>query len=261
MISHQFVAIKYYTFGSLENKVIRHAVFTRQGGVSPHPWSSLNLGGTVGDDKACVQENRRRVFSAAQLNQSTLYDVWQVHGEDVAIATEPRQPHIPHQKADVILTDIRGITLLMRFADCVPILLYDPIQKVIGIAHAGWQGTLRRVVKTAIETMKAKYSSQPGNILAAIGPSIGPDHYTVGMDVAQQVEQIFGTDASGLLHKQNGEVKFNLWAANRLLLEQVGVSHIEESNICTACHIQEWYSHRGEHGKTGRFGVLISLVD
>lgn len=250
--------IRFYQFESFSQDVV-HGIFTRRGGVSPQPWESLNAGGTVGDEPDRVQENRRRLFAALGRNPDTLYDVWQVHGVGVAIAETPRPPLSNHLQADVILTDRTSVTLMMRFADCVPILLYDPVRKVIGIAHAGWVGTVRGTVCIAVQAMQANYGSHPADLHAAIGPSIGPDHYEVGPDVVNQVRAAFNQDASNLVAIRDGRMYFDLWAANRLLLEQVGVTHIEVAEICTACHVDDWYSHRFEKGCTGRFGVLIGL--
>ncbi len=251
--------VRYYTFDSLDDEGVVHAVFTRQGGVSKPPWDSLNLGGTVGDDASHVAENRQRAFAAMGRDIATLYDVWQVHSADVVIANAPRPPETPHRRADVILTNRPEVTLLMRFADCVPILLHDPARRVVGLAHAGWQGTVRRTVEAAVRAMQAEYGCHSPDIRAAIGPSIGAHHYAVGPDVVAQVKASFGADAPALLPGDNGAVKFDLWQANRLLLEQCGVRQIEVAEICTACHLEDWFSHRGENGRTGRFGALIAL--
>jgi len=255
---HYHAGVRYFTFESLDSDV-SHAVFTRHGGVSPEPWTSLNVGGTVGDAPERVRENRLRTFTALDRDPATLFDVWQVHGINVIVAETPHPPQTPHQQADAILTDKPGLTLFMRFADCVPILLYDPKRKVIGIAHAGWLGTVRGAARAAVEAMIAHFGSKPADILAAIGPSIGPDHYAIGADVIVQVRHAFGSDASGLLLHKEGGVHLDLWAANRLLLEKTGVCSIEIAGICTACHLEDWYSHRAEKGRTGRFGVLIGL--
>jgi len=252
-------AVRYFTFDILDEARVAHGAFTRQGGVSPSPWAELNVGGTVGDDPGRVKINRQRVFEALHHPPEAMYDVWQVHSGEVVIAQAPRQPHVAHQKADAILTNQPGVALFMRFADCVPILLYDPVRRVIGIAHAGWQGTLKGVARNAVQRMQQVFGSLPADILAAIGPSIAAHHYPVGAEVAAQAAQVFGADAPALLNAVEGGVQFDLWAANRLLLEQCGVSQIETAGICTACHLEDWFSHRGEGGKTGRFGVLISL--
>ena len=259
---HQNNAIRYGTFESLDDQAgLCHAVFTRAGGVSPEPWASLNQGGTVGDDREHVIENRKRAFDAMRLEVSSIYDVWQVHGIDCICAEQPRPLDEPHKKADIILTQKPGITLFMRFADCVPILLFDPVKRVIGLAHAGWQGTVKKVPLHAVNAMQSKFNSDPADIIACIGPSIGPDHYEVRHDVISQVEMAFGSGSKELLSNQDGKVFLNLWKANELTLQEAGVSKVEIAGICTACHTEDWYSHRAELGKTGRFGALISLLN
>lgn len=257
-------SIRYYTFESLlDHKGLKHAVFTRRGGVSPAPWAALNLGGTVGDDPQRVAENRELAFRTLGRPGDSLFDVWQVHSSEVVCARSPRLPDVPHLKADAILTDQPGITLFMRFADCVPILLFDPQKRVIGLVHAGWKGTVIRTAAQAVRRMRLEYGSVPADILAGIGPSIAAHHYEIGEEVVEQVRGAFGEDASGLLSSVDGDqvsgVQFDLWQANRLILEQEGVKRIEISGICTACHLEDWYSHRGEKGKTGRFGVLMGF--
>jgi YfiH family protein len=237
----------------------RHALFTRHGGVSPDPWDSLNVGGTVGDVLARVRENRRLSFQAIGCVPESIFDVWQIHSADVVCAQAPRPAGESYRQADIILTDRPGVTLFMRFADCVPIMLHDPRKGVVGLAHAGWMGTLRGVVNAVIEAMKKNYGSNPADIIAGIGPSIGPDHYEIGADVILQVMQKYGDEAGLFLTSHQGKIHFDLWEANRLSLERAGVSQIEVSGICTACHTDDWFSHRAERGRTGRFGALISL--
>jgi YfiH family protein len=252
--------IRYYQFHQI-GPGVSHAIFTRRGGVSPEPWDALNLGSTVGDSLQRVMENRRLALAALDRDPDSVYDVWQVHGVEVVVADAPLPPETPHLKADVILTNKPGITLLMRFADCVPILLHDPVRKVVGIAHAGWMGTVRGTVLYAVKAMKERFGSREEDILTGIGPSIGPDHYEIGSEVINQVRQAFQGEASSLLSEGKGEnVKFDLWKANTLLLEKSGVKHIEVAGLCTACHTKDWYSHRGENGRTGRFGAIIALV-
>jgi YfiH family protein len=256
---HQKDSLRYYTFDSFDDEGVLQAAFTRLGGTSPAPWAKLNLGSLVGDKLEHVEENRRRIFKAIGRPIESLFDVWQVHGTEVICAEIPRPLSAPHQKADVILTDNPEVTLLMRFADCVPILFFDPIHKVVGLAHAGWQGTVKRVAEAAVSAMRSAYGSRAEDLLAAIGPSIGVGHYEIGPDVIQEVQHAFGADSASLLPDHNGFVKFDLWAANRLVLEDAGVRCIETAGICTACHVEDWFSHRGEQGQTGRFGVVIGL--
>jgi polyphenol oxidase len=250
--------IRYYTF-DLFPREVTHAVFTRQGGVSPEPWASLNVGGTVGDEVTRVRENRYRSFAALGRRIDSLFDVWQVHSAEAVIADTPRDPNLPLIQADAIFTDKPEVTLYMRFADCVPILLFDSKKGVVGLAHAGWLGTARGMTSAAVTKMRAYYGSKPENISAAIGPSIGVDHYEIGADVITKVRESFDSDAERLIETRDGKTYLDLWSANFIQLQKSGVERIEVAGLCTACHLDDWFSHRAEKGKTGRFGALIGL--
>jgi polyphenol oxidase len=254
----QHNSIRYYAFDLFPPDIVQ-GVFTRRGGVSPAPWESLNVGGTVGDETGRVQQNRVRSFEALGRQLGSMFDVWQVHSSDAVFADAPRPAEAPYQKADIIFTDRPEVTLYMRFADCVPILLHDPRRRVVGIAHAGWLGTVRFTAAAAVRAMVEHYGSRPEDIQAAVGPSIGPDHYEVGPDVIARVQESFGPDAAPLIVERGGKQHFDLWQANRLQLEQAGVGQIELAGLCTACHLDDWFSHRAVKGRTGRFGALIAL--
>lgn len=259
---HSHRGLRFYYFNNLSQHGISHGIFTRQGGVSQAPFASLNLGGTVGDQPENVRINRELAFSALKLDYTQMYDVWQVHSADVVCAYGPRDPGVPHEKADAILTNTPGIPLMMRFADCVPILLYDPLMKVIGLVHAGWEGTAKKTVLNAVWTMKQVYRVEPTNLIAGIGPSIGAHHYEVGTNVAEKFKTAFQGDTHRILQRKDGSnsrYSLDLWVANEILLNQAGVTKIETSAICTACNLRDWYSHRWENGVTGRFGAIISL--
>jgi hypothetical protein len=258
MSSHTITGLKYYTFNLLDQVGAIHGVFTRQGGVSPVPWNSLNVGGMVGDAPAHIVENRRRCFHALGRDVSSLYDCWLVHGVDAIRVEKPRGGD-EHLKADILLTDRPEITLFMRYADCVPVMLVDPVRRVIGLVHAGWVGTVNRVAAVAVQRMSEWYSSDPVNIRAVIGPSICVNHYPVGSEVTGKVHAGFGAKANELLESVGDQEHFDLWKANRLVLEQAGVQKIEVAGLCTACNPDDWFSHRAEHGKTGRFGVVLAL--
>ncbi len=252
--------VRYFSFESLDDFDLIQAVFTRIGGVSPEPWASLNVGGTVGDMPARVIENRHRAFRAVRRSPESIYDVWQVHGRDVVVADAPRESHTAPLKADAILTNNPRVTLFMRFADCVPVFFYEPRKRVVGLAHAGWQGTVKGTVQAAVQAMQETFGCEPVDIRAAIGPSISAHHYVVGPEVVEKVRETFGDRTSELIYANDGNnPSFDLWKANRFLLEESGVREIEVASICTACQLDEWFSHRGEHGRTGRFGALIGL--
>lgn len=261
-------SIRYFVFDSLRDNSINHGIFTRKGGVSPYPWQSLNVGGTVGDDPDRVLENRSLIFRTLGLDTRSNYDVWQVHSNKVVCAKSPRETQKKIKKADAILTNVPGVTLFMRFADCVPIFFYDPNKKVVGIAHAGWKGTLENIVQETLHAMQENYDSKFSDIITAIGPSIAEHHYEIGPDVVELVEDRYWNDADNFLIKRENDAAdekirnktmFDLQKANQFHLLSAGVSNVEISSICTACNQGDWYSHRGEKGKTGRFGALISL--
>lgn len=251
--------IRYYCFDNLSAHNLPHALITRQGGVSPAPWATLNVGATVGDEIERVKENRKKAFEAVGRDVYSYYDVWQVHSKDVVCTDSPRPPDTPHLKADAILTDTPGVTLFMRFADCVPILLFDPNKRVVGCVHAGWVGTISQVVVAAVEKMMNEYGTHPSDVIAGIGPSICQNHYEVGEEVVNAAKKTFGEEVTHFIKQDNGHFYLNLWEANKHLLMKTGVTQIEISGICTACHPEDWFSHRGEAGKTGRFGVMIGL--
>jgi YfiH family protein len=218
------------------------------------------VGGSVGDNIENVRKNRLISFDALGCDPDSMFDAWQVHGTDVVFAESPHPKEFQYQKADIILTDKLEVTLFMRFADCVPILVHDPVKGVVGVSHAGWMGTVKDVAGTTVNSMREKYDSNPSDIIACIGPSIGPDHYEVGEDVIQQATKLFGEDTDLVLKPHGERIHFDLWEANHLLLQKAGVDQIETAGICTACHTDDWFSHRAEKGKTGRFGALISLA-
>lgn len=251
--------VRFHTFNSFTRHTLPHGVFMRHGGVSPSPWKSLNLGGENGDLRENVIENRRRVFHAIGKPVESLYDVWQVHSDVIIHVDRPRPLSEPQIKADALLTNQPTVTLFMRFADCVPIFLFDPIHKVVGMVHAGWQGTVKRIVTRTIAEMQKQYQTRPQDVYAGIGPSICVDHYEVQKDVVDLVSKHLGVVGMSCVFQKNGRNFFNLQKANTLQLNQVGVENIEQSMICTACHVNDWFSHRAESGNTGRFGALIAL--
>lgn len=258
MTFHEQNGIRYFSFDDFSGAIVQ-AVFTRRGGVSAAPWNSLNVGGSVGDDPTCVAENRVRSFQAIRRDPASVHDVWLKHGTDVVYAEAPRPLDKPATQADIVFTDTPGVTLFMRFGDCVPILFHDPKKHVVGIAHAGWMGTVRGAASAAITAMRERYGSRPEDILAGIGPSIGVDHYEVGQDVVEQFHGKFGADLQRMIQSRNGSTYLDLWAANSIQLNDAGVTKIEVCEVCTACHLDDWFSHRAENGNTGRFGALIAL--
>ena len=162
--------VKFWQSDLLLDSPIKHAVFTRKGGISSGQWSELNVGLTVGDAPENVIENRKISFEALGRDIRTMSDSWLVHESGVVIYDQPRDPEskIPPQ-ADIILTDNPEVTLFMRCADCIPILLYDPLRNVVGLVHSGWKGTINRVGQKAVEAMmegsKAAKSNENADVI------------------------------------------------------------------------------------------------
>ncbi|MEK7324421.1 MAG: peptidoglycan editing factor PgeF [Chloroflexota bacterium] len=256
MLEHISGDIHYFTFNSFPNGSLTHAIFARAGGVSPQPWASLNMSISTGDSAENARANRVRAFEALELPAESMADVWQVHGTETIRADAPRGGHSPI-KADGLITDRPGVTLFQRFADCAPILLYDPKRHALGMVHAGWRGTVERAAASPVKAMAEAYGSRPADLIAGIGPSIGPDHYEVGPEVAEAARRAF--DNADELLITNNKIHFDLWAANVCVLREAGVEQIEVAGLCTACRNDLFFSHRAEAGKTGRFGAVIAL--
>lgn len=239
---------------------LRHGIFTRRGGVSKSPWRSLNLGASIGDDLAAVKENHGRLYHAAEVNGERAQSSWLVHSIDTLVVRENQPRNGKLQKADAIIADQPDTPLVMRYADCVPLLYYDRAKRVIGLAHAGWRGTVRGMASNVIRKMLKTYNCRADDIEVVIGPAISRRNYRVGEEVAALAKGYFGESADVIWRDPaNGAPYLDLWRANRLDLERCGVKNIKVMEICTFENTDEFYSHRAENGATGRFGVVISL--
>ncbi len=257
MIKRDSHGLRYYQFESLNKEGFLQAIFTRLGGKSPDPWKSLNLGGTVGDKAEIVSKNLSAILETIGGAPETLVQIKQIHSNIVVLADQPMDGF---RQGDAMITNKPGLILLMRFADCVPILFYDPVQKAAGIAHAGWRGTAKEIALETVVKMNQIFGSKPSDLLTGIGPSIGPDHYLVGEDVISEFKRVFHRTWREIISDAPNGVKLDLWKANQLTLQKAGVKSIEVSKICTGCQTDEWFSHRAENGLTGRFAGLVGLM-
>lgn len=239
---------------------LRHGIFTRHGGVSISPWRSLNLGASIGDDRDAVQENHRRMYRAANVNGGRAASCWLVHSTDTVTVNGAARDNLPLRKADALITDQPDTPLVMRYADCVPLLLYDRRRGAIGLGHAGWRGTVKGMAAKMVRAMNSAYACRPHDIEALIGPAISCRNYPVGADVAALATAYFG-EAADVIHRDPADEspRFDLWRANRLDLQRSGVDKVRLLDICTYENTGDFYSHRAEKGATGRFGVVISL--
>lgn len=253
--------VTYLQFEGLKvNGCIQHAIFTRQGGVSPEPFQSLNLSVSVPDEKARVYTNRRRAYGLFGRDTETVVHAHLVHGNDVARVTQANNgTWLSH--VDGLISNESNCALTMNYADCTPIFLYDPKLHAIGLGHAGWQGTVKDVPGALVRAMQTEFNSDPTTLWAGVGPCIGPCCYEVDEPVISQVRAAFDNPDPLLLYSNGPDSRphFDLPTANRNNLLRAGVTQIEMSGFCTACHTDLFFSHRAEKGKTGRFGVILIL--
>ena len=252
-----------YTFDALAGLPVQAHVSTRHGGVSPAPWNTLNFSVLRGDTRERVTENRRRFAEAAGIDPSHVTHVRQVHGTGVA-KVDWDQAGETLDGCDALITDAVGLPLSVVFADCTPVLLYDPINHALGVCHAGWRGTVNGAAVATLWAMQAAYNSDPTQVLACIGPSIGPESYQVGEEVLAMAKAKL-TDADQYFDFPDGEdarPHFNLWQANAGQLAEAGVppEQIEISGINTALHTDDFFSHRAEQGRCGLFAMMAWLA-
>jgi len=260
MLRERVDGVVLYRFEGLDGVAeLRHAVLTRIGGVSRGPYATLNLGHTVGDDLAAVEENHRRALGALGLRPGQTVSPYQVHGSRVGVVGRGHQGTV-QPATDALVTGVPGVPLFMRFADCAPVLFLDPVQRVAGMAHAGWRGVVAGSVPATVGVMTERFSCDPADVWAGIGPTIGPCCYEVGPEVVEAVEAACPPGVE-VVRRVNGHTHLDLPGAVHAQLRAAGVGRIEGADLCTACHVDEFFSHRAERGRTGRFGVVIELLE
>jgi YfiH family protein len=233
-----------------------HGITTRSGGVSQARYQSLNVSYSVGDPPVNVDENVRRVGAAVGSPPEALFSAYQVHGRGVTIV-EPDTVREPRPRCDVLATASPARTLMLRYADCTPVLLADPKRRVVAVVHAGWRGSAVHAAGAAVEVLSDAFGSRPADIVAGIGPAIGPCCYVVGHEVVEAF-----ADRPALFSRGPGGVTLDLWEANRLALVEAGVppEHIEMAGVCTQCEAERFFSHRANDGQpAGRFAALIRI--
>ena len=245
---------------------VLHAVTTRQGGGSLPPFDSLNLGLHVGDDPERVIGNYELLSAALAFRLDTLVACKQVHGDRVIEVREGDERRLSflqcREEGDALVTSVPGLVLMVRIADCLPVMFFDPLRKVAGIAHAGWRGTVKKIAAKTVEVIMSRYNSDPARILVGIGPGIGPCCYEVDERVSSLFTKSFSSGEQ-LITERNGKQYLDLWEANRKQLLEAGIraENIEVAGLCTSCQNQLLFSHRKDKGKTGRFGALIGIKE
>ena len=251
--------IKLLRFANLtKNDSIIHFSSTRAGGVSSGNLFSLNLGYTVNDNPKNVSTNLELLSSANNIGRSKMVFPKQTHGANIGIV---RSEHDIFPNTDSLITNIPGICICVRTADCVPILLYDTIQNVVAAIHSGWKGTVQGISMRTIRIMQKEFDSKPENIIAGIGPSIGPEVYEVGPEVIEMFNNSFRKNhiITPIINSEKGFL--NLWKANKQILIESGIpeDNIEISGMCTFSNPELFYSARRDKNRTGRLasGIMI----
>ena len=261
----------YYVSPLLREAGVPHAFSTRLGGVSSAPFDALNLGnpgGGLKDDRANILQNYARLFDAAKLNGREHCWLHQIHGAVVARVIEGTT-HDNNDKGDALATRDANRVLSVRVADCCPILLASDDGACVAAVHSGWRGTVAQVVLAALEVvLKLKGDSPTGakgakgakNILAAIGPCIGMECFETGPEVLAEFDNVFGAEIRSL-KSAGGKGRANIREAVRVSLLRAGVPerNIDTTELCTHRDSGEFFSHRREHGVTGRMAALIAV--
>jgi YfiH family protein len=258
--------VDFYTFGHLDRTNKLRSCFTsRQGGVSEGFYGSLNLGFNTGDSRENVLENFRILCGALGFEIENTVFSKQVHRDHVAVVSEKQKgcgifAPVAFDDADALVTDKKGIVLVAFFADCVPVLLLDPVREVLGLSHAGWRGTVLHIARKCAKKMTQHYACDAKDILAGIGPSIHPCCFEIGPEVYEALESAY--PGSGAVFQKNGKLYGDLQEANRTDLMLAGLlpDNIKSSGICTSCRSDLFYSHRASGGKRGSLAVLAELI-
>lgn len=253
-----------------QTDMVKHGFSTRFGGVSTGIYASMNLGQSRGDDPEKVQQNYRIIADTIGVSTEWMVCSDQTHTTNVKVVTKEDagkgllQPK-DYQDIDGLITNVPGLCLVTYYADCVPLLFLDPVQKVIASSHSGWRGTVGHMGEITIQKMQSEFGCRPEHILAAIGPSICQDCYEVSEDVIQQFQQAFPENIWADLYyrKENGKYQLNLWKANEWILLNSGIlpEHLAVTNLCTCCNSDLLFSHRASHGKRGTLAAFLALKE
>jgi len=251
--------LKYFTFGHLSGAGVAHCVTTRVGGVSGGVYESLNMGFGSGDDAALVQENYRRVCDALGIDGGRIARTRQVHGVNVQAAGDAAV----YEDTDGLMTNKTGVSLVTYYADCVPLLFYDPKLRVVANAHAGWRGVADNMAGAVVAAMIKHYGCEPSGILVGIGPSICVDNFEVDKDVPDVFKKKLPFSDKFIYNSRSAKNKYHvdLWSVCResLILAGVKAENIETSGICTYERADLFYSHRRDGVPRGNMAAFIVL--
>ncbi len=244
-----------------------HGFSTRPGGVSAPPFDSLNLGLGRGDDVSCVRENFRRFCAAIGADEAKLVCSRQVHGDAVRVVTQVDAgkglDFTRDYDVDALITDVPALPLVIFSADCIPVLLHDPVRSVVGACHAGWRGTALGIAEKTVKKMQQAFGCRPSDLHCAIGAGISRCCFETDADVPQAMREALGAQAEGFIEALgNARYRVDLKGMNRHWLMRAGVdeANIEISDDCTACNQALFYSHRRVGNARGSLAAIIQLV-
>ncbi|MBU9714842.1 peptidoglycan editing factor PgeF [Evansella tamaricis] len=240
---------------------------TKNGGISEKPFTSLNVGLHVNDESSQVLENRQRIGDLLSFTPANWVCGEQIHENRIEeITAEDAGRGVFDYESSITGTDglytkEPNILLASFYADCVPLFFLEPKKKLLGVAHAGWKGTVKDIAGEMVRLWQEKEGIHPRDIHAAIGPSIGPCCYVVDDYVIQFVNEVLGKSGENLVYNEvdTGQYSLDLKALNRFLMEAAGIQqeNIVQSKYCTSCETSLFFSHRRDKGKTGR---LMSFI-
>lgn len=260
--------VVFLSFRLFDEAGLTNAFSTRLGGVSDGIYKGMNLSFHRGDRFDNVMENHRLFAEAVGYEHKNTVFSDQIHETSITHVTASDKGHGMQgekgiQGMDGLITDEPGIPLMTFYADCVPLLFYDPVKKVIAAAHSGWRGTVSKIGALMIETLVKDNHCRRDDILAVIGPSICQNCYEVGEDVILEFKKCLPQKVinKAVIDKENGKYQLNLWAANEYILKNAGIKdeHLTLPDICT-CHNSElMISHRATGGKRGNMAAVLVL--
>lgn len=260
--------LMYITFPSFERTGGVTALFTtRMGGVSRGRYASMNMSFSNGDDRENVLKNFKILCRSAGLDYRRLVFSHQTHTVNLRCVTEDDAGKgivktRDYEDIDGLLTNVRGIGLVTQFADCVPLLFYDPVKSVVAASHAGWRGTFGEIGRLIVEKMVEQYGCRTENILAAIAPSICKNCYEVDEPLYKAAAGIPYLPLDEVIKKkEDGKYMLDLWECNRRILIHAGIlpKNITVTDLCTNCNSHIFHSHRATKGQRGNLAAIIAL--
>lgn len=265
---HEVEGVPFLAFDKLTKAGVKHGFSTRLGGVSKEHLYSMNLSFSRGDEPENVFENYKRIGNAIGFKPEQLVFSDQQHETVIRkVSKMDAGKGITKERdydcVDGLVTDEEGLCLATFYADCVPLFFYDPVKKVIGMAHSGWRGTVGRIGRCMIEKMQAEYGSNPSDIICAIGPSICKECYEVSQDVYDAFAVDFSNEELVQMFRDdhNGKYHLDLWKTNEIILLSAGIQpeHLDMTDICTCCNPELLYSHRASKGMRGNLAGFMML--